>query len=345
MLTKEETITITGFIKPLYQLTGVTRNDFKSLYVSTVQCYVDLLMKEKDSFDADSITIIMDKIIKALKRRRGYLLPNGSDSEAALLEQEQWTYAVFTAVLLQSVETNDDVNVEEIIVPKKGLAWLMRNAALFLLWQNYWQKNETNVFAEIIDGLCANRNMEIKPHDTVKSQPEEAAAGKTGNMTEPVKEEKSISDNAAVNDPTAINKTALIPKQNNSSDLFWHWLRDAINQQAVSINESDSFVHRVEIGLLICVKKAAEYFLKDKAMNSDNSKKLKETRIELMKEIRKATFLVRNKQNKRTHHYCFGRWEDRHAVAGIVAPCDLFVEKQHVFPVNSNLSVDPMGDS
>lgn len=127
---------------------------------------------------------------------------------------------------------------------------------------------------------------------------------------------------------------------------FWQWLVDAIKQHQVTVNQSNSIVHGVELGLLVCIPKALDEFLLAQAqqMGIENSNIIPiEQRINLTKAIKKCEKLVRNQQGSRIHTYYMGKWEDRHVISGVVIkPSDLFRDSM-TLPINLALMIDPIG--
>jgi len=81
----------------------------------------------------------------ALKMRRGYLLPFDSDAETCYREQDVWSYAVFTAALIDSLMKHFHPCVTHLIdaiLPTQGLEWLKANSSVFKAWNSYLQEND-----------------------------------------------------------------------------------------------------------------------------------------------------------------------------------------------------------
>ena len=95
---------IQKYINEIQKLTGVTQIDFQSLYVQTIERFSDYFQSPNQSVDDTALIDSLNNTILALKRRRGYLLPLGSDSETSFREREEWTFAVFSAALLKAIE-------------------------------------------------------------------------------------------------------------------------------------------------------------------------------------------------------------------------------------------------
>lgn len=102
---------------------------------------VDLSSKAK----ANRLHTIWCYSTDALKLRRGYLLPFDSDAETCYREQDVWSYAVFTAALLDSLMKHFHPSVPHLIdaiLPASGLAWLKAYASVFKAWNSYLQEND-----------------------------------------------------------------------------------------------------------------------------------------------------------------------------------------------------------
>lgn len=112
---------------------------YSQLYLSTlsqfiIQCPEEL---QKDLFNLS---------IAVLKLRRGILLPKNAGAEAIAAEEAQWTYALFSASLLKTL--NEDIQRK--IIPKIADEWLVKNNALYKQWKSALLKNENNNINAVI---------------------------------------------------------------------------------------------------------------------------------------------------------------------------------------------------
>ena len=108
-------------IRQIQLLVGVSHADFQFLYVETIK---NLSISYEALFND-----MLKTVIKALRQRRGYLLPIGSESEVSFREHEVWTYAVFTASILNFILLNvseQSLATLKTIIPLAGLLWLKR---------------------------------------------------------------------------------------------------------------------------------------------------------------------------------------------------------------------------
>ena len=139
-------------INQLRMLVGVTQNDFKILYLQTIEnAYLAIL--EKPTARSVFVANFSD-VILALKRRRGYLLPLGADSETVFRQQEEWTFAVFSAASLKNCYQQPCFDLAKTLLPPIAFDWLNRNTMLFDLWKNYLdQSGNRNIFHEIINPI------------------------------------------------------------------------------------------------------------------------------------------------------------------------------------------------
>ncbi len=139
------TIKVKKLVHQIRLLVGMTEADFNLLYVR--------IIKKLFRFYRSLVSDILQAVIRALKRRRGYLLPVGSDSEVSFREHEVWTYAVFTATVLQCLMLIcPDQSIEHLknIIPSQGLLWLKRHSVLIEQWNAYLLDHDATVFAELI---------------------------------------------------------------------------------------------------------------------------------------------------------------------------------------------------
>ncbi len=305
------------FVYQIQSLVGVTQADFQSLYVATIERFAKFLAESNQAVDSIILDKILTKVILTLKRRRGYLLPIGSDSETSFREREEWTYAIFIAALFSHIEKTDKLSVAKVLIPKEGFNWLQRNHTLFLCWSAYLSEStdrKNNVFSEIID---ANNKQEAI-----------------------VIEEDGVA-------PIPIDIDVVAVGHSNILDLnaidFFQWIKTALVNKTITINESDSFVHGVSEGILICIPQAIDTFLKTQQVIDDQM--ITNRRITLIKEIKKYPDLVRSSKNSRIHSYYWGRWEDRRVFSGIVVLLNTLEASSSVVSINPQLTIDAFEQS
>ncbi len=319
-------------INRIQMLVGVTREDFQALYVNTLERYVSHISIEYLPTDRSVFVELLDNVILALKKRRGYLLPLGSDSETSFRERETWTFAVFAAALFKQMDPKTRFDSVKIVLPPLAFSWLERNEVLFDVWQRYLQGDGSeNVFTEIVGdkSVCANA-------DSLKSC-----------LDTPVSREQETVVNI-VSDTTGLilthhSKDTLKPPHFRGHD-FWSWLKEGITTQTLAYNQIDSMIHGVELGLFICMPAAVELFFSDqvKRHTIDINTVTLAQRIELTKAIKKHEGLVRNALGSRTHVYCRGPWQDRKLLSGFVMKREVLFASDFSVPINPNLVIDPV---
>lgn len=300
------------FVYQIQSLVGVTQADFQSLYVATIERFSKFLAESNQAIGSIILDEILTKVILTLKRRRGYLLPIGSDSETSFREREEWTYAVFIAALFSHIEKIDKLSVVKVLIPKEGFNWLQRNHTLFLYWSAYLSEStngKNNIFSEIID---ANNKQEAI-----------------------VIEEDGVTPIPIDIDVTAVSQPSILDL--NSSDFF-QWIKAALVNKVITVNEPNSFVHGVQEGILICIPQAIDTFIKAQQIMDDQM--IINRRITLIKEIKKYADLVRNSKNSRIHSYYWDRWEDRRVFSGIVILPKTLEQDNPVISINRQLAID-----
>jgi hypothetical protein len=146
------TSSLQNLVHQIQTLTGVTQADFKSLYITTIERFIEFSLVPNESTDELAVQKTLKQVVLALKRRRGYLLPLGADSETSFREREEWTFAVFILALLNDIDSIDKLKIAKALMPGKAFAWLHRNKTLFALWQGYLQGGKSNnVFNPIVN--------------------------------------------------------------------------------------------------------------------------------------------------------------------------------------------------
>ena len=91
----------------------------------------------------------------------------------------------------------------------------------------------------------------------------------------------------------------------------------------------------MDIGILIVIPQCIDAFIGERTLSL-------ELRIALTKAIKKHDALIRNSQGSRIHSYCFGNWQDRKVIAGIVINRDTLVSREMNLAINTNLAPDPI---
>ena len=314
----------------LQMLVGITREDFQALYVSTMERYVDNLSIVALPTDRSVFIGLLENVIFALKKRRGYLLPLGADSETSFREREEWTFAVFSAALLKQFDSKTCIDFAKIVLPSLGFSWLKRNEALFDLWQGYLNgEDKENIFTEIVSTKLAyadDHKNDLTIQDSNELENDMKVVAET---IQPLLADK-------LQDGSTLLKF-------NSYD-FWSWLKEGIVTQTLAYNQIDSTVHGVELGLFICMPQTVEHCFSEqvKKHNLDINTVTLAQRIELTKAIKKHEGLVRNAQGSRTHVYCRGQWQDRQLLSGLVMQTEALFAADFRVPINPNLAIDPM---
>lgn len=138
------------YIHQIQLLVGVTQADFRLLYTNVIEKIIYLY----EPFCHEILNIA----INALKKRRGYLLPVGADSEVSFREHEAWTYAVFSAAVLKTLLAYiPDQAFDELknILPSQGLLWLEWHVLLIQEWNNYLINGQDTIFSELIGFISA----------------------------------------------------------------------------------------------------------------------------------------------------------------------------------------------
>lgn len=93
-------------VNAIAELAGVPPVVFQTLYWETLAAFAAFVQSLPVSPEMPDRVLLDDglmRVIRALHRRRGYLLPAGAEAEVIAAEADIWTYAVFLASLLQGI--------------------------------------------------------------------------------------------------------------------------------------------------------------------------------------------------------------------------------------------------
>jgi hypothetical protein len=174
------TSSLQNLVHQIQTLTGVTQADFKSLYITTIERFIEFSLVPNETTDELAVQKTLKQVVLALKRRRGYLLPLGADSETSFREREEWTFAVFISALLNEIDSIDKLKIAKALIPSKAFAWLYRNETLFALWENHLQGDKPdNIFNQIVKSpstdLSATDKLVSSNQIDIDEQPEKEA--------------------------------------------------------------------------------------------------------------------------------------------------------------------------
>ena len=358
-------------INQIQTLSGVTQDDFKSLYVMTIERFSDYLSEPNQSVSVSSLLTVLNEVVLALKKRQGYLLPLGADSETSFREREEWTYAIFAGALLKSIDQQNRYGIAKAIIPKQAFAWLHRNTQLFELWQAYLQ-GESNLLNEIIIVQSVKPMAQPETKETMIKEPgaiEQEEIQTTKQYEKPELPKGAVIQEINLTDLGDSDKNAqalpwkdgpvaekieqpiemLVELPEFTAQEFWQWLPRAIQQQLIMVNQPESVVHRIDLGLLLVLPKIVDAFIQEQVkrlgLHGQSTAGLDQL-ISLTKAIKKHDALIRNSTGSRIHSYCFGKWEDRQVISGLVIKIEDLLTDSHIdLPVNESLSIDPIDNA
>lgn len=93
-------------VKAIAALAGVPPSVFQACYWEALVAYAAFVQTMPVSPELPDHSLLdegLERAVRALNRRRGYLLPAGAEAETIAAEADSWTYAVFLASLLQGI--------------------------------------------------------------------------------------------------------------------------------------------------------------------------------------------------------------------------------------------------
>lgn len=364
-------------IKKIQSLSGVTQGDFQSLYVKTIDNFIHYISMPNEPLNTQTVVEALNRAVLALKKRQGYLLPLGADSEVAFRQREEWTFAVFVAVLGDSIDVTVRFAVIKALLPHQAYAWLHRNTQLFTLWECYLQGDvSNNVLAELIRHNHEAPHVEVAQQNKKLQQPLAIKQDDVSHAIESTPVDLNVESHVILNSKTteikeidlkalsnpasnegetdsventlATVSEAKIMNQPNipnfKADDFWHWLKRIIHKKEIAWNKSNSFIHGVDLGIFIQIPEAINEFLNTGAVKHDTvpNELILQQRPDLTKQIKKHNQLIKNARGSRIHVYCVGKWEDRQTVSGIVIEQPCLMADDQTIPINTQLMPDPL---
>lgn len=299
--------TIHQRIKKIQSLVGITQQDFLKIYIKTVANFIEHIVKKTSSPEniTEQISLKLDEVILSLRKRQGYLLPLGADSEQVFREQEIWNYAIFTATLFNDITEKDKFELAQSLIPLEPKQWIKRHSHIFEVWQSYLSLEPTNtIFNEIIQ----SKNIEdINSKNSILDS----------NCNNRNQEEKI---NMILNNTNNILKPKINIADTLKAEIFWEWAIKRI--KANPTNTAKYGIYCVELGILLAIPASIDQFINH--ITDTNDKTLSQpitplkSRIKLTKEIKKNPLLIRNTQGSRIHTYYKGHQGKHQVISGVI---------------------------
>lgn len=286
---------IQALLATLKHVVSVTPEDFQILYAKPLQAIA--AQQAMEVFAQTSA-----RILAVLKQRRAYMLPFGADTETCYQQQDSWTYALFTAALLQNEET---LSAEKYI-PIRGLQWLKSFPALYEVWSAY------------LNGKAATDSPLVKII-------EQAEAALKGQLPVAKNAEKILGEE---NKSVAINIPTIIPTEAH----FIAWLQEALIQQTIRSNETESLVQHVREGIFLIMPGLYEFFLAHQPQFTP----LKFQKFVATLSVNVFIFPKKGK----LHRYYQGNWHARQTQEGLLVPRETLFTSEMLPPVNTRWQYD-----
>lgn len=291
-------------IKIIKQLTSETEENFNKLYLSSVRLFSNYCLDDKKILHA------LDRIIVALKLRRGCMLPPNSDAETCYREQDVWTLAVFLVALLHDLRsTLLEMSLGTKLIPQECIDFLYEfKNSVFTAFTKCFRNSEDNPIIKIVD----------RAENIVNKQ-----LGKKGRQ--------------ASSDLKSIEVKSI-----NICDEFISWLKLTISEQKFSVNDQNSIVHRVSEGLFLIMPEILDVFL---AANRPAKKFLVAANSQncatyFLNQIPKKGLFVRHQNGSFVHEYYNGNWDATSYISGLLIKYKQLDLKRKLL-INNNLKVRP----
>jgi hypothetical protein len=274
-------------IDSLKKLISTTTKSYEMFYFQLIQNVKTGSLQQRGKDGWDSFFTAWKQAIAALKIRRAYLLPLGSDAETCYREQDVWTYAVFTGFLFKHLKSALNLSVETLtkaLLPSTGLQWLKAHPTVFDEWQDYWldKSKEGSIFGLI--------EAQIAPViDTPLAKP----------TLEPAEE----------------------PAATKTIDDFLAWLKQRVIADSAFIYQAQLLIHIIPEGCFCAMPLLLECFHEQYLLSSlpIDPKLLKQN----IKHVSNAIPWIKNSQASYWHTLIKGEWENRETIKGFLLPMEI----------------------
>ncbi|HEX4045881.1 MAG TPA: TraI domain-containing protein, partial [Gammaproteobacteria bacterium] len=253
-------------LSEIESLISVTPSAYQELYVVPLYAFVNLVQQLPHPTNKGSILeVALDRVIDALKIRRGYMLPVGADTETCYREQDTWTYAVFLAALFQEcwlVLGAFNIDIKDI--KAKDMSLLQRLGNCLSLVHHYYHYHSTALMEDwkAINPILVKLLLPTRSLNLLANNPELFSVWKESISTTQ-QEKNPITEilnrahapiHAEQNCTPSSEKTEEVTMQkdkNQISDCLIGAIKNAIEKQELLINQPDGFIYRVSEGILL----------------------------------------------------------------------------------------------
>ncbi len=304
----------TQHLRQIRSLVSMTKETFNNTYVPFLNAFNDHLQ------DQERIDIAIHRAVRALKIRRAYMLPVGTDAETCYREQEVWTYGVFVyAMFWDYIISNEACEANQAfiahVIPDMAKHWMERHAKLLALFDVNEESKNVNK-PHILRDIVVRANPELKRDLTQTALPE------------PVEAEKP-EEVAAPKPMQAVNLSA------SWVEDFISWLGREIRQGELVPNLQNGIVHRVKAGWWLQMPAILEAY-KNKEDEAELGLQSLMANV-FIDDLSNANHLLKNEESKsHMHGFYYGAWANQSTLWGLIIKSESLPELNE-FPVNGNL--------
>ena len=265
-----ETLVSATLVDAIWRLTTLPREEFAITYGSFFTACSDLLLMAKASgfaIEEKPLDQVLTEIKRALQIKKGLLFPRGIETDDAVYMAEAFSFAVTTALGIQTVAAvldnkaamsgnavwmpfrstepmrnglmNARANVSGVellyvnrLINEEGMSWLYQYEPVFNHWVLFFSDP---VQSEVFQLLKLS---EIKTADKTSYKTELKSNENGVEKTDKAPKEDKIVP------PTAPPVSSNNPTNEMSKGaVFMHWMATAVAEKSLSMNEDDSLVH------------------------------------------------------------------------------------------------------
>lgn len=354
-----------GKLRELNHLISATPSHYLDLYLKPLQAFAGLAQKlphphYPDYDKAGGLLLAgIERAIAALKFRRGYMLPLGADTETCYREQDAWTYAIFSAALLQDCwlvlgafqvtikdPHNNKVDLWQPLamprmMPEHDYRFNVRSL------EECWRSANPLLIKSILterafQWLCSYPLLFPSWWNNITGRPlsEDMLHGILQRAESIVFKKNNEKLSEAKSNETPQQQVQTDNQIVSIAEKLIDHVKQKINQRSLEVNQSGSFIHRVAEGILLIMPNAIESLLSQHPELKNNIEISTNESIDeaLWKSLTESGQFIKNgAQNTFLHHYFIGRWEDRNIVRGLLLPCEVLFSADEMPRINDQL--------
>lgn len=306
---------IRKLLNRMSQVMGINQQDYQRLYLPCIEQFDQWLLKN-DQAESRQLLIprLLKKMIKALSLQRACVLPVDDSIDRHANPTSLWQYAIFTAVLIRepgvhSITMLDDqqadhqkmiVPLVSKLLPAQGRELLQTDEGLYQQWLSVCagQENEEPLACLVVGELPTSASLSAR----------------------------------LVAEKCAAKKLLQAP---SLCDQFLAWLKRAIAEGSLSVNQPCSCLYHIEAGMFILLNQTTALFLSHQHHQMVDKVTFFSMRKKLMRQLKHVPDIQKRDGGSIVWSYYRGDDQQKIKLSGIILPAQHCFTAEKAVPILS----------